>query len=85
MKGLARQPVEAGPTVWRGWAPVTRWEGSGLEDRGVKSSQPQGRIPMNDKPISDLRRRMLEDMAVRRLGEKTRDIPALSTIGDRCT
>jgi hypothetical protein len=40
---------------------------------------------MNDKPISDLRRRMLEDMAVRRLGEKTRDIPALSTIGDRCT
>ena len=27
---------------------------------------------MNDKPISDLRRRMLEDMAVRRLGEKTR-------------
>jgi integrase/recombinase XerD len=27
---------------------------------------------MIDKPISDLRRRMLEDMAVRRLGEKTR-------------
>lgn len=27
---------------------------------------------MNQKPISDLRRRMLEDMAVRRLGEKTR-------------
>lgn len=27
---------------------------------------------MNDKPISDLRHRMLEDMAVRRLGEKTR-------------
>ena len=27
---------------------------------------------MKDKPISDLRRRMLEDMAVRRLGEKTR-------------
>ena len=26
---------------------------------------------MNQKPISDLRRRMLEDMAVRRLGEKT--------------
>ena len=26
---------------------------------------------MNKKPISDLRRRMLEDMAVRRLGEKT--------------
>jgi len=26
---------------------------------------------MTDKPISDLRRRMLEDMAVRRLGEKT--------------
>ena len=26
---------------------------------------------MNEKPISDLRRRMLEDMAVRRLGEKT--------------
>ncbi len=26
---------------------------------------------MNPKPISDLRRRMLEDMAVRRLGEKT--------------
>src|SRR5262245_6273147 len=26
---------------------------------------------MSDKPISDLRRRMLEDMAVRRLGEKT--------------
>jgi site-specific recombinase XerD len=29
-------------------------------------------FPMNQKPISDLRRRMLEDMAVRRLGEKTR-------------
>jgi integrase/recombinase XerD len=27
---------------------------------------------MRDKPISDLRRRMLEDMAVRQLGEKTR-------------
>jgi integrase/recombinase XerD len=27
---------------------------------------------MTDKPITDLRRRMLEDMAVRRLGEKTR-------------
>ena len=27
---------------------------------------------MTEKPISDLRRRMLEDMAVRRLGEKTR-------------
>ena len=26
---------------------------------------------MKNKPISDLRRRMLEDMAVRRLGEKT--------------
>ena len=26
---------------------------------------------MNQTPISDLRRRMLEDMAVRRLGEKT--------------
>ena len=26
---------------------------------------------MTEKPISDLRRRMLEDMAVRRLGEKT--------------
>ena len=28
--------------------------------------------PASQKPISDLRRRMLEDMAVRRLGEKTR-------------
>ena len=27
---------------------------------------------MSQKPISDLRRRMLEDMAVRRLGEKTK-------------
>jgi site-specific recombinase XerD len=27
---------------------------------------------MSEKPISDLRRRMLEDMAVRRFGEKTR-------------
>jgi integrase/recombinase XerD len=27
---------------------------------------------MSDKPISDLRRRMLEDMAVRKFGEKTR-------------
>jgi site-specific recombinase XerD len=27
---------------------------------------------MTDKPISDLRRRMLEDMAVRRMGEKTK-------------
>ena len=26
---------------------------------------------MSEKPISPLRRRMLEDMAVRRLGEKT--------------
>ena len=28
---------------------------------------------MNEKPIRDLRRRMLEDMAVRRLGEKTQN------------
>ena len=27
---------------------------------------------MNAKPISDLRRRMLDDMAVRQFGEKTR-------------
>ena len=27
---------------------------------------------MSEKPISDLRRRMLEDMAVRKFGEKTR-------------
>ena len=27
--------------------------------------------PAFDKPVSDLRRRMLEDMAVRRFGEKT--------------
>jgi integrase/recombinase XerD len=27
---------------------------------------------MSEKPISPLRRRMLEDMAVRRLGEKTK-------------
>ena len=27
---------------------------------------------MSEKPISDLRRRMLEDMAVRQFGEKTR-------------
>ena len=26
---------------------------------------------MSEKPISDLRRRMLEDMAVRKFGEKT--------------
>ncbi len=28
--------------------------------------------PASAKPVSDLRRRMLEDMAVRRFGEKTR-------------
>ena len=27
---------------------------------------------MSDKPISDLRRRMLEDMAVRQFGENTK-------------
>jgi hypothetical protein len=27
---------------------------------------------MSDKPISDLRRRMLEDMAVRKFSDKTR-------------
>jgi hypothetical protein len=27
---------------------------------------------MSEKPISDLRRRMLEDMAVRKFGDKTR-------------
>ena len=27
---------------------------------------------MSEKPISDLRRRMLEDMAVRKFGEKTK-------------
>ena len=27
--------------------------------------------PMSEKPISDLRRRMLEDMAVRSMGTKT--------------
>jgi Phage integrase, N-terminal SAM-like domain len=28
---------------------------------------------MSQKPVSDLRRRMLEDMSVRRLGEKTQN------------
>src|SRR5215813_4042201 len=44
-----------------------------LEDGRVKST-PTSRQepPMSEKPISPLRRRMLEDMDVRRLGEKTK-------------
>src|SRR5215470_10454752 len=44
-----------------------------LEDRGVADlNLKTGAPPMSEKPISDLRRRMLEDMAVRKFGEKTR-------------
>src|SRR6185436_18191343 len=43
-----------------------------LEDRGVKRPPPQNRsTPMSDKPISPLRRRMIEDMTVRNFVEKT--------------
>src|ERR1700756_2120370 len=45
---------------------------SGLEDRGVQQPPPQDRsTPMSDKPISPLRRRMIEDMTVRNFVEKT--------------
>jgi hypothetical protein len=43
-----------------------------LRIEGLQEPQPQDKDhPMSQKPISDLRRRMLEDMAVRRFGEKT--------------
>src|SRR6478736_1387399 len=45
-----------------------------LEDRGVKRPPPQDRsTPMSEKPISPLRRRMIEDMTVRNFVEKTRN------------
>src|SRR5260370_22292722 len=43
-----------------------------LENRGVNQPPPQDRsTPMSDKPISLLRRRMIEDMTVRNFVEKT--------------
>src|SRR5260370_7304891 len=45
-----------------------------LENRGVNQPPPQDRsTPMSDKPISPLRRRMIEDMTVRNFVEKTRN------------
>src|SRR3984893_3687308 len=45
-----------------------------VEDRGVNQPPPQDRrTPMSDKPISPLRRRMIEDMTVRNFVEKTRN------------
>jgi hypothetical protein len=43
-----------------------------LEDRGVKHSNLKTGAPMSEKPISPLRRRMLEDMSVRRFTPDTR-------------
>ena len=37
-----------------------------LVDRGVRNLQPQRMTPMKEKPTRDLRRRMLEDMAMRK-------------------
>src|ERR1700722_18624041 len=52
---------------------VTR-RASRLEDRGVQAPPPQDRsTPMSEKPISPLRRRMIEDMTVRNFVEKTRN------------
>src|SRR5688572_33014467 len=50
---------------WRGGRSVLRIEGS---------STPTSRqeTPMSERPISPLRQRMLEDMAVRKFGDKTR-------------
>src|SRR5580700_9390884 len=43
-----------------------------LENRGVYQPPPQDRsTPMSEKPISPLRRRMIEDMTVRNFVEKT--------------
>src|ERR1700740_269532 len=45
-----------------------------LENRGVYQPPPQDRsTPMSEKPISPLRRRMIEDMTVRNFVEKTRN------------
>src|ERR1700721_4030840 len=45
-----------------------------LENRGVYHPPPQDRSPpMSEKPISPLRRRMIEDMTVRNFVEKTRN------------
>src|SRR3979490_1139094 len=45
-----------------------------LENRGVNQPPPQDRsTPMSEKPISPLRRRMIEDMTVRNFVEKTRN------------
>jgi hypothetical protein len=41
-----------------------------LEDEGVVEPTPQDQEhPMSEKPISPLRQRMIEDMAVRKFGE----------------
>src|SRR6202045_3321821 len=45
-----------------------------LENRGVNQPPPKDRsTPMSEKPISPLRRRMIEDMTVRNFVEKTRN------------
>src|SRR6202021_1860036 len=45
-----------------------------LENRGVYQPPPQDRsTPMSEKPISPLRRRMIEDMTVRNFVEETRN------------
>src|ERR1700721_2062338 len=45
-----------------------------LENRGVREPPPQDRsTPMSEKPISPLRRRMIEAMTVRNFVEKTRN------------
>src|SRR5919108_438060 len=44
-----------------------------LRIEGFPTSKPQDRsLAMSDKPISELRRRMIEDMAARKFGEKAR-------------
>jgi hypothetical protein len=44
---------------------------SGLEDQGVNNLPQDRSTAMSEKPISPLRRRMIEDMSVRNFVENT--------------
>src|SRR4030088_118541 len=69
---LRAEPVAA--MEWRGKREPVTSRTSCLENRGVNQPPPQDRrTPMSDKPISPLRRRMIDDMTGRNFVEKTRN------------
>ena len=60
----ANEPVDAGERSAKIGARVGTDELSVLRLEGFATSTPRQEPPMNETPISDLRRRMLEDKAV---------------------